>query len=168
MVSVPGYQREMSLKITIKRATAADVDNLVRVQILAFHHDAKLYPGVEIGGPPGYDSVEKMREKIDVDECYTIFADKTAIGGIVVYVMEEGHYHLDLIFIDPAYHNKGIGSQAMQFLETTYPAKRWTLDTPKYAIRNQHFYEKFGYVKVREFESDIPLIAYEKLITGGE
>lgn len=80
--------------------------------------------------------------------------------------MGEGHYHLGVIFIDPAYHNQGIGTQAMHFIEKTYLAKRWTLDTPKYAIRNQHFYEKFAYIKVREFEpdDDITLIAYEKLI----
>lgn len=153
------------MTITIKQAILTDAEKLVPVQILAFHHDAKLYPGVDIGGPPGYDSVEAMREKIETDECYTIFDDKTCIGGMVIYVKDEGHYHLDLIFIDPAYHNQGIGSRAMQFIEKTYPAKRWTLDTPKYAIRNQHFYEKFGYVKVREFEADdIILIAYEKII----
>ena len=71
--------------------------------------------------------------------------------------------HLDLIYIDPAYHNLGIGTQAIQFLERTHPAERWTLHTPIWAVRNQHFYEKFGYVKVgEEVYPDITLIAYEK------
>ncbi len=35
--------------------------------------------------------------------------------------------------------------------------------TPADAIRNQHFYEKFGYVKTgEEAHPDITLIAYEK------
>jgi hypothetical protein len=33
-------------------------------------------------------------------------------------------------------------------------AKKWILGTPSWAIRNQHFYEKMGFVKVRETEVD--------------
>ena len=48
----------------------------------------------------------------------------------------------------PDYQNQGIGSQAMTFLEETYPhINQWTLDTPVWAKRNQRFYEKHGYVK---------------------
>jgi hypothetical protein len=51
----------------------------------------------------------------------------------------------------------------MEFIEQTYPAAKWTLDTPLYAVRNQHFYEKLGYVKVAENDYDgFILIAYEK------
>lgn len=151
------------MNISIERAALADAENLVRVQIAAFHHDAVMYPGVEIGGPPGYASVETMREKIEQDETYKIVHEGQCIGGIVVFDKGQGHYHLDVIFIDPAYHNRGIGSQAMAFLERTYPARLWTLDTPQYAVRNQHFYEKFGYVKMAEHEADdIVLFAYEK------
>ncbi len=153
------------MNVTFERATPADAEALVKVQIAAFHHDSILYPDVEVGGPPGYDSVEGTRKKIEADEFYKIVHDGQIIGGIVVYDQGEGHYHLDLIYLDPEYHNRGIGTQAMQFLEQTYAATKWTLDTPEYAVRNQHFYEKFGYVKVgtRE-EPDITLIVYEKLV----
>jgi len=41
----------------------------------------------------------------------------------------------------------------------------WTLDTPDYATRNHHFYEKFGYVRVgSEPVEDFMLLAYEKHI----
>jgi hypothetical protein len=33
---------------------------------------------------------------------------------------------------------------------TEFPAKRWRLGTPECAIRNHHFYEKNGFVKVQE------------------
>ena len=88
------------------------------------------------------------------------------IGGFVVFDRGQGHVHVDLIFIDPVYHNRGIGTRAMQFLEQTYSATRWTLNTPTWAIRNQHFYEKLGYVKVKEeTHPDIILFWYEKLIS---
>lgn len=151
------------MTITFERATPADAEALVKVQIAAFHHDAVLYPGVAVDGPPGYNSVEAMRKKIQEDDCYTILDDGQIIGGIVVYTMGQGHFHLDLIFIDPTYHNRGIGTQAIQFIEQTYPATLWSLDTPSWAVRNQHFYEKFGYVKVKEETlPDIVLFGYEK------
>ena len=52
---------------------------------------------------------------------------------------------------------------AMQFIEQAYPAQKWTLHTPAYAIRNQHFYEKLGYIKMaEEYDDDFLLFAYEK------
>ncbi len=107
-----------------------------------------------------------MLDKIDRHQTYTIRADGQIVGGIVIYIHGEGEYHLDLIFVDPALHGQGIGSQAMRLVEATYPAvTRWSLDTPLYAIRNQHFYEKFGYVRVREYDDDgFMLVAYEKRV----
>jgi len=150
----------------IKRAEPKDAESLVSVAVAAFHHDSVLYPAVEIGGPPGYDSPPVMRQKIIEDEYYKILEGERIIGGIVLVGMGNGHYHLDLLFISPDHHNRGIGSQAMRFIEDTYSATRWTLDTPTWAIRNIHFYEKLGYVKVGETEEeDITLIAYEKRIS---
>ena len=153
------------MTVSFKRATMADVGTLVKLQILAFHDDARLYPGVRLGGPPGYDSVIAMLKKIRQDDVYTIRYEGQIVGGLGVFKIRQGHYHLDVIFIDPAYHNRGIGTQAMHFIEQTYPAKKWTLNTPGYATRNQHFYEKFGYVKVGETPfSYFTLIDYEKVV----
>jgi len=151
------------MTITFERATPADAERMVAVQIAAFHNDAEIYPGVALDGPPGYNSTETFLEKIGECFYYKILMDGEIVGGLTVYDEGEGHFHLDVIYIDPAYHNRGIGSQAIQFIEQQHPAARWTLHTPLYAIRNQHFYEKFGYVKTGQEEyPDIILIAYEK------
>lgn len=153
---------------TITPSTPNDAAALVAAQIAAFHHDFVLYPAVELSGPPGYDSVDAMLKKIADDECYTITVNEVCVGGIVLFAQADNHVHLDVIFIDPAYHNQGIGTLAMQFIEQAHPAAYWTLDTPAYALRNQHFYEKFGYIKVAEhiYEGDnTPLYRYEKYPT---
>src|SRR5258706_6785263 len=153
------------MDVTFERPTIADAQALVDLQVRAFHDDARIYPGVEIGGPPGYDSVEQMLDDLATYPCYKIVCDGRIVGGIVVFDRGQGHYHLDRIYIDPDYHNRGIGTLAMRFIEETYPAVKWSLDTPTYAVRNQHFYEKLGYVKVKEFAADgITLFAYEKQI----
>ncbi len=155
------------MQITFGRAAPADVETLVKAQIAAFHHDSVLYP-VELGGPPGYDSMERTLANVQQSEYHTIVCDGQIVGGIIAYDEGEGHVHLDLIYIVPEHQGFGIGSQAMQYLDQTYPhATRWTLDTPSWAVRNQHFYEKFGYVKVGEnyIEADaILLFAYERHI----
>ena len=151
------------MNVTFERATAADVETLVKLQIAAFHDDARVYPGVALDGPPGYDSVEATLTKMSNEAYYKILADEQIVGGVGIFDVAEGVYHLDIIYIDPAYHNRGIGSQTIEFIERTYPAKKWTLDTPDYATRNHHFYEKFGYVMIgKEVLPDIVLRADEK------
>ena len=153
------------MTITFERAVAADVEALVKLQMLAFHEDARLYPTAKLGGPPGYDSVEATLKKIDEDDFYTIRYEGQIVGGLAVFNLGEGHFHLDVIFIDTAYHNRGIGTEAIHFIERTYPAKKWTLNTPDYAIRNHHFYEKFGYVMIGKVAlENIILRDYEKYL----
>ncbi len=150
---------------TFEIATAADAEIMVKVQIAAFHNDSKLYPGLPLDGPPGYDSVEAFLQKIGECHYYKILVDGQIVGGMTVYDEGDGHMHLDLIYIDPEHHNHGIGTEAIHFIEKAHPASKWTLHTPLYAIRNQHFYEKFGYVKMgEETYPDIVLISYEKQI----
>jgi len=101
---------------------------------------------------------------------YKILVEDNIIGGVIISDMGGGHYELSRIFIAPDFQNKGIGTQAIQFIEKAFPAaKRWTLDTPCWAYRNQHFYEKMGYVKVGEAAPDkhrwFSLFLYEKNVT---
>ena len=153
-----------ALNISFEPATPDDAQALRDVQVASFHSDALNYPGIKESGPPGYDLVETVLHKLQESAYSKIVVDGQVVGGITVYDYGEGHFHLDLLYIDPAYHNLGIGTRAMQFIEQTYPATLWTLDTPTYATRNHHFYEKFGYVKVgeRPEDEDITLIEYEK------
>lgn len=153
-----------AVDVTIKESKAEEAEELVRVQIASFHSDAVFYPDVEEGGPPGYDSVDLMRRKIAEDIAYTIRADGEIAGGLILFEKGAGHLHLDVIFVAPELHSKGIGSKAMAFLAETYPGVRWTLDTPVYAVRNHHFYEKFGFVRGETtYEPDgFALYAYEK------
>lgn len=151
------------MDITIVRAVPEDAETLVPIQILAFHNDARIYPDVAEDGPPGYDSVAHMTQRIAEDVTYKIVADGQCVGGIILFQEGEGHWHLDVLFVHPDYHRRGIGKQALQFIEKAHPATRWTLHTPLYATYNHRFYEQAGYVNVgEEMFGDFPVIAYEK------
>jgi GNAT superfamily N-acetyltransferase len=155
--------------ITFEKSVPADAEALTRTQSRAFDNDAVIYPGMDVDGPPGYNSLEETLKDIEKYIYYTIRADGQIVGGIIVFDRGDGHFHLDRIFIDPDHHNRGIGQQAMRFLHDTFAAKKWTLDTPIYAVRNHHFYEKMGYVKVgkkTEGETGLVLFSYERASDG--
>ena len=150
--------------LTFERPILDDADALVEVQMRAFHHDTEQY-GVEIGGPPGYDSLNMMFKDIRQGCCHKILLDGKLIGGIIIFNRGDGHLHLDRLFIDPAYHNHGYGTEAVRYIEAECPARVWTLDTPTFATRNQHFYEKLGYEQVgTDHDGSVELISYQKVM----
>ena len=54
---------------------------------------------------------------------------------------ETRHNHLDLLFVDPAVHSRGIGQAAWRAVEAMRPEIRvWETMTPYFERRNIHFY----------------------------
>jgi ribosomal protein S18 acetylase RimI-like enzyme len=140
----------------IQRATDQDAVELTAIQTRTFEDDnQRKPPGCSLEGPPGYDSVAWNTARIASTPYFKIVCDGRIVGGIIVFRMGDGHYELGRIYVDPAFQDQGIGQAAMRQLLAAYPhARRWTLGTPKWALRNQHFYEKLGFVVVRETEVD--------------
>jgi GNAT superfamily N-acetyltransferase len=137
--------------IAFKRARSADAAQLTAVQKRCFDDDSQRYLGTDTGGPPGYDSVKWQQNIMKKSLYYKIVWDGQIIGGLIIFSKGSGHYELGRIYLDPDYQNQGIGTQAMAFIEQAFPdAQRWTLDTPLWATRNHHFYQKLGYVRVGE------------------
>ena len=73
---------------------------------------------------------------------YRIREDGRIVGGLVLTIDEDTqHNHLDLLFVDPDAHSKGIGYAAWQAVERLYPeTKVWETCTPCFETRNIHFY----------------------------
>lgn len=150
--------------VIIRRTLEEDLVTISEIRIRAFEWDVEVYGR----GPEGYDSLEQLKESFQRAIYYTILFENIIIGAIVIKEKNAVEYRLGGIYIDPEYHNKGIGSEAIQFLETEYKqVKKWTLDTPYKSYRNHHFYEKMGYVKIKEvhpFNNEFTLFEYEKII----
>ena len=148
--------------IRFKKAGAKDAKELARASWRAFDNDVH-YGASGPGGPPGYKSERWQSRMMRVGKYYKILDDYRIIGGFIVFDKGNGHCELGRIFIDPDYQNRGIGAQAIEFMERAFPqARRWTLGTPRWNRRTQHFYEKMGYVMIG---SDGPEgILYGKII----
>jgi RimJ/RimL family protein N-acetyltransferase len=153
--------------LRFEKAKPEDAKALTQASGRAFDNDVN-YGAPGKGGPPGYKYDMWQIRMMSRGHYYKIILDEGValiIGGIIVFQNAFGDCELGRIFIDPEYQNQGIGTQAMAFLEQAFPeARRWTLGTPAWNLRTQHFYEKVGYVKIGTEGRDG--IRYEKWIVG--
>lgn len=85
-------------------------------------------------------SRETIEKSIDSGEAFCIILDDKKVGGVVVKV-EETKGNLDLLFVSPSAHSKGIGFAAWCEVEKMYPeVEIWETVTPYFEKRNIHFY----------------------------
>jgi GNAT superfamily N-acetyltransferase len=154
-----------SPELAFQEMDESDIPVLTPVMQRAFDDDAQRHLRQESGGPPGYDDGEFFRTwLLPYEESigYKILSGERVIGGIIVWILPEGHNILGTIFVDPDFQDMGVGQRTWGFIEDTYPGtKSWRLGTPTWATKNHHFYIKCGFERV---ESD-PLISAEEGMT---
>ena len=100
-----------------------------------------------------------IEDSIDRGVAYRIREDGRIVGGLVLKIDEEKqHNHLDLLFVDPHAHSRGIGCAAWREVERLYPKTRvWETCTPYFETRNIHFYvNKCGFHIVEFFHARHP------------
>ena len=88
------------------------------------------------------------------NETYRIMLDGKKVGGVVLSIDKKTHHnHLDLLFVSPDAHGKGIGYGAWKAVEALHPETEvWETCTPYFEMRNIHFYiNKCGFHAVEFF-----------------
>ena len=75
-------------------------------------------------------------------EAYRIVLDGKKVGGVVLRIDKDAAKgELELLFVLPEVHSKGIGQAAWKAVEAMYPEiKVWETITPYFEKRNIHFY----------------------------
>lgn len=149
--------------IRFEKAAKADALELKDIQVRAFDENARQFPSRERDRPPGYDSVQWQTEMMDNHVYYKMVAQGRIIGGFIVKDHGRECYELVRIFVDPTFQNKGIGAQAVAFMESLFPsARKWRAETPAWATCTHHFFEKMGFEKIKEGRAnrDNPLVYY--------
>ena len=76
------------------------------------------------------------------NETYRIVLDNKNVGGIILKInTETNHNQLELFFVSPEEHSKGIGYSAWKAVEALHPETEiWETCTPYFEKRNIHFY----------------------------
>lgn len=146
--------------VTLKRLEHSDRESFIRDNQEAFNYGAI----GEFGQRDDHFeednqiiSRETIERSIDSGEAYRIMLNEEAVGGAVVKVNGTCG-DLDLLFVSPHIHSKGVGYAAWCLIEKLYPqVKVWETVTPYFEKRNIHFYvNRCGFHIVEFYNSHHP------------
>ena len=99
-------------------------------------------------------SRETIETAIDNGEAYRIVCGGVKVGGVIIKV-DGDRGELEILFVSPKVHSKGIGYAAWCAVERLHPeVKVWETFTPYFEKRNIHFYvNRCGFHIVESFNS---------------
>ena len=102
-------------------------------------------------------SRETIEQSIDGGEAYRIMLDDQPVGGVIIK-LDGNRGDLEILFISPRVHSKGIGYAAWCSVEKLHPeVKVWETVTPYFEKRNIHFYvNRCGFHIVEFYNSHHP------------
>ncbi len=102
-------------------------------------------------------SRETIEASIDGGEAWRILLGDEKVGGVVLKI-DGDRGDLELLFVSPRVHSRGIGYAAWRAVEKLHPeVKVWETVTPYFETRNIHFYvNRCGFHIVEFFNSHHP------------
>ena len=131
--------------ITLTRLTEGD-----RAQFIADNQRAFRYGATEEFGlrDDPFEEDGEIISRATIERCidggvaYRIREDGRIVGGLVLKIDETTqHNELELLFVSPDVHSKGVGYGAWRAIEKLHPEVTvWETGTPYFETRNIHFY----------------------------
>ena len=151
-------------KVTLVPLTEDDREQFILDNQWAFKYGAMMEFGERddhVDGDGEIISRATIERCIDApqSETYRIMLDGKKVGGLILTIDKETHHnHLDILFVLPEAHSKGIGYAAWCAVERLHPeVKVWETVTPYFEKRNIHFYvNRCGFHIVEFFNSHHP------------
>lgn len=128
-------------------AEEGQIGTLVDMSRAAFASDAAL--GLPTGGPPEYDSPERHRRMRAEGRLFAAMDGERLVGCAILFLESQAAFcYIGRIFVNPALHRRGYGTQIMRAIEALRPETRlFALETPAANPRTNAFYQKLGYVQ---------------------
>ena len=143
-------------KVTLVPLTAEDREQFILDNQWAFKHGAIMAFG-ERDDHMDDEIISRATIEKSIDnpksETYRIMLDGEKVGGLILTIDSKTHHnYLDILFVSPKVHSKGIGYGAWQAVEALHTETEvWETCTPYFEKRNIHFYvNKCGF-KIDQF-----------------
>ena len=134
-------------KVTLVPLTEDDREQFILDNQWAFKYGAMMEFGARddhVGGDGEIISRKTIEGCIDApdSETYRIVLDGKKVGGLILKIDKETHRNeLEILFVSPEEHTKGIGYGAWLAVEALHPETVvWETCTPYFEKRNIHFY----------------------------
>lgn len=153
-----------AIMVFLENATKKDVNEIVENKIAAFNLESRTFGSGCDGGPPGYDSVDDTLEGVEDCIYYKVILEGRNIGSFFLIEIDKKTIELADFVIHPDYQNKGYGKTVLELMEKAHPeVNKWTLETPKYSVKNRYLYKKHGYKEIGYSDCG-ELVQFQKII----
>lgn len=145
-------------QVTLAPLNAEDREQFILDNQWAFMHGALMEFGVrdehinEDGEIISRKTIEACINN-ESAETYRIVVEGRAVGGLILQLnREQNEGELDILFVKPEEHGRGIGYGAWKAVEALHPHVRvWRTCTPYFDKRNIHFYVNKCKFQIDEF-----------------
>ena len=150
-----GGQEMNETEVTLISLKEEDREQFITDNQWAFKYGSTIESGMRNDEYEEGDKIisrKTIEHSIDHGEAYRIISDGKKVGGIIVSV-DGNRGDLEILFVNPECHSKGIGQAAWFEMEKLHPeVKVWETLTPYFETRNIHFYvNKLGFHIVEFF-----------------
>ncbi len=151
--------KQHEIKVVLMPMKESDREQFIKDNQEAFRYGAMEEFGLrdnhfeEPGEIISRKTIERCMDQ-ENSEVYRIVCDGLSVGGVILLIDNERHQNaLDLFFVSPQEHGRGIGYAAWQEIEKLHPETEvWETCTPYFETRNIHFYiNKCGFHAVEFF-----------------
>jgi len=150
--------------LLITRATRNDLEEILKLQYLAYQQEAALYHDATI--PPLRETIEELRALFPQLTILKAVADQLIIGSVRA-AMHEHTCAIGRLIVHPTQQRRGIGSALIHAIEAHFPqATRYELFTGHLSEGNIRLYQRLGYTifQVEPITLNLSMVYLEKCV----
>ena len=137
----------MSGEYLITKAQQKDLEEILKLQYLAYQSEAALFGNKDI--PPLKQTLDEVIEEYNEGLVLKMTDGSGVIIGSVRAKEKAGTVYIGKLMVRPDHQKKGYGKRLLLEVEQYYPGKRYELFTSTRSKDNIRLYESAGY---REFD----------------
>ena len=127
----------------IKKAQKEDLEEILKLQYLAYQSEAKLFGNMDI--PPLMQTLEEVYDEFQKGAILKAVDDGGIIIGSVRAYQDGGTVYIGKLMVHPSKQGQGIGTQLVLEMEKQYLNQRYELFTSTRSEKNIALYQKLGY-----------------------
>lgn len=134
----------------IEKANLEDLDEILRLQYLAYQSEAALFGSNDI--PPLKQKLDEVTEEYAQGRILKMIDEDGTIIGSVRAKEADGTVYIGKLMVHPDHRRKGYGRRLLTEIERNFPGKRYELFTSTRSKDNIRLYKDNGY---REFDQRV-------------
>lgn len=131
------------MAVTITDAVRGDLEEILRLQYLAYQSEAALCGTRDI--PPLKQTLDEVRGEFESGLILKMVSEDAKIIGSVRARESGGVVYIGKLMVHPAHQRKGYGTRLLKAIEQRFPKRWYELFTSTKSVGNIRLYKSLGY-----------------------